>query len=427
MTYHLTLTELAFRQLADGLTTNPTRLAACPAGVSRLPDRVEFLVHTVRWQPAPANDTTPHLFAVGADNAAHLTHALHTALSRCPADTTNAFLALGIGAATGHLAALCRTPHGIEPLHTLTLVSAGLPRISPPPATRNPQLSAIWSRTIGALGEDVYRHLTALNYAVIGCGRSGSLIASALSRLDLPITLIDADKVEPHNVGEMEAVTLADVGRAKVEAIADFLRAHAPRASQPLIPIADSVLALSALAAVKRAAVLFCCVDNPTARLATAFLAALYLKPLLDIGTGIFFNDQSPLHRRSLGADIRLVLPSRCLLCFGGIADLDQARTELLTHSPNFPISQFPSFPVSRSGSLRSLNTLAVGFALRLLEDFIGGRLKESAWLNVEFNDSGIPTLEHRTPPAHPRCPLCALTGRGDDGIRELPSVLEGM
>jgi hypothetical protein len=346
MPYHLTLTEPAFRQLVDGLTTDPTRVAACPAGVSRLPDRVELLVHTVRWQPAPANDTTPHVFVIGADNATHLAHSLRTALSRCPADTTNALLALGVGAATGHLAGICRTPRGIEPLHSLTLIGAGLPRIYLQPATRNPQPSAIWSRTIGALGEDVYRHLTALNYVVIGCGRSGSLIASALSRLDLSITLIDADKVEPHNVGEMEAVTLTDVGRAKVEAMADFLRVHAPRASQPLIPIADSVLALSALAAVKRADVLFCCVDNPAARLATAFLAALYLKPLLDIGTGIFYEgNHQPLTinpHRTMGADIRLVLPARCLLCFGGIAHLDRARTDLLNPQPS-TLNPYPS------------------------------------------------------------------------------------
>ncbi len=393
MLCHLTLTELAFRQLVDGLTDNPTRIAACPAGVSRLPDRVEFLVHTVRWQPAgtvrlppnpsppqerrPPDVTAPHVFVLGADNAAHLTHALHTALSRCPADTTNAFLALGIGAATGHLAGICHTPHGAEPLRTLTLIGAGLHavRLSDPfPMTNAPSLdtghwaldiaSERWSRTLGALGSDTYHRLAALHPCLIGCGRSGSLVATALTRFGgQRLTLIDPDLLEPHNLGEMDAVPPADLGRPKVDAVADRLRTQFPNFPISQFPVPDSILSLSALVAVKRADLLICCVDNPTARLVTTFLAALYLKPLLDIGTGIFYdataqddsapspsrlgfrNPPSPIPNRTMGADVRLLLPSRCLLCFGGIANLDRARVELLSDSP---IHRFTDSPIHR-------------------------------------------------------------------------------
>ena len=50
---------------------------------------------------------------------------------------------------------------------------------------------------------------------------------------------------------------------------------------------------------------LISCVDHDEARLATGIIAALYAKPLLDIGTGVFGSGEG----RQMGADIRLILP----------------------------------------------------------------------------------------------------------------------
>lgn len=158
----------------------------------------------------------------------------------------------------------------------------------------------------------------------------------------------------------------------------------------------------------------------------------------LDIGTGLVFtetfnrhplsnslNGEIPDVAREMGADVRLLVPGRCLACLGGLAGLDEAQLELLNDSQMEP-SPRPqrSWHEQRAGSLRSLNGIATQYGLRLLEDFIGGRLAGSTWLHLDVGDDGIPTIE--VPPSTPprKCPLCALIGRGDHGLGELRNVV---
>ncbi|MFQ3611099.1 MAG: ThiF family adenylyltransferase [Fimbriimonadales bacterium] len=407
MRHQITVSESALRQLTEGLAVNPERIAVGPAGVSVLPDCVELLVHSIRWLPEGSNPArsrtgndsdSPQVFFVGVENPAHIARSLRSVLPLCPENSLSAIVALGIGNASGHFAGVYHTADGIGPLYQLTLVGAHWTRLPllpfrPALMAQNPT-NEFWSRSMGALGEQNYQRLTALHPCIVGCGRSGSLMAMALARLGIQqLTLIDPDLMEPHNLGEMDAVTPADLGKPKVEAIAQQVRAIS---SCHVVPIDDSILSFSSLAKVKRADLLVCCVDNSTARLASAFLATLYLKPLLDIGTGIFFQGRW----RTMGADIRLVVPNRCLLCFGSIANLEQARSEMGQALPSETSIDWRS---QRAGSLRSLNMLAVGFALRLLEDYISGRVQESRWVRLLFNDAGIPTLEQPQANPNPR------------------------
>jgi hypothetical protein len=438
--YHVTLTEPAFQQLINGLAVAPHRIAVCPVGVSRLPDRVEWLVHEVGWRPPHGDDAGPSIGVLAVENARQLPARLHTNLAAYPGNTLIALLGLGLGPAAGSIAGICRTPQGHRSLGSVTIIGAGLPCVTftqtsrpgaEPDAPPPPDERAIWSRTIGALGESAWQRLRKLHVGVVGCGRSGSLAAAALRRLGVhQLTLIDKDVLEPHNLGEMDGVTLSDVGRAKVHAVADTLRSRFAGTTSSVIAVPDSILSLSALVAVKQTDVLFCCVDNAGARLSAALLAALYLKPLLDIGTGIFH--ETGVQRRNhggrrMGADIRLILPGRCLLCLGGIAHFDRARAELLAEpAPSSASTSNPrNWQQERAGSLLSLNGVAVHLALRLLEDLVSGRIAESVWLHLEINEAGIPTLEQRHPPANPVCRLCALAAHGDDGARQLRRILE--
>jgi hypothetical protein len=270
---------------------------------------------------------------------------------------------------------------------------------------------------------------------IIGCGRTGSLVAAALRRIGLQrLVLIDPDRLEPHNVGEMDVVTLADVDSTKTDALAGHLRYQpfqSGSVSQPtsvntplncLRSIPESILSLRALIAIKQADFLVCCVDDAAARLMAATLAKLYLRPLLDLGTGIFGSDSRD---REMGADVRLVLPDRSLLCFGGIARYNHALETLGSTALALPSTH--DWREQRSGSLRSLNQLAVGLAMRLLEDLIGGRLQTSTWVHVDFSAEGIPAVEHRVPVINTSCQLCTLTARGDDGLAEVPPLMANL
>ena len=64
-----------------------------------------------------------------------------------------------------------------------------------------------------------------LHVTMIGCGAVGSFTALALSKMGVgAVTLYDADTVEEHNL-PVQMFTNADIGRPKVIALADQLRA----------------------------------------------------------------------------------------------------------------------------------------------------------------------------------------------------------
>jgi len=231
--------------------------------------------------------------------------------------------------------------------------------------------------------------------------------------------LIDPDHIERHNLDAMEGVSEDDIGQKKVLVLGAALTAVTgipPSAS----PLADSVTTLRALAAVKEADMVISCVDHDGARLASNALASLYAKPLLDIGTGIFGSQQG----RQMGADVRLLLPGdRCLLCLGGIANREEAKSFLQSPKDSSRRLQRPWYE-ERSGSLRSLNQIAAHLGMRLLEDLIGDRIDRSLWLRLEFDSQGIPSLRTLTPSPDPSCLLCGHMGAGDDGLDVVQDLL---
>lgn len=318
-------------------------------------------------------------------------------------------LALGVGPARGHLATALITPTGeSRPLGGLLLVGAGMYRWE----IRNWGLEMgnweRWSRTVGALGAGPWRRLLTLRYGIVGCGRSGSLLAHDLAASGVRrLALVDPDRLERHNLGEMVGVTEADLERPKAEALAHGLQAAYPwlRAE----PVAASVTARRSLQALLGCDVLCCCADRDSARLATAILATLYLKPLLDIGTGVFAADGGPV----MGTDVRLLLPGEgCLLCRGGVAAPEEARRGLGAVEAE-AAARAGDWRQERAGSLRSLNQVAVGLALRLWEDLVAERRQEGAWLRVTFA-GGRPSLVEMSHPPEPNCPLCRFLGGGD-------------
>jgi hypothetical protein len=241
------------------------------------------------------------------------------------------------------------------------------------------------------------------------------------------ITLIDPDVVEIHNLGEMDAVTSADIGRPKAEAIADYLRLVAPNLPVSLFPLSTSIANPAAQASVKSCDVLIVCADNDAARLATAIIATMYHKVLVDIGTGVHFtgsndeirNPQEGARRsnRIMGADIRLVLPGEgCLLCVGNLRHYQQAVEDLC--NLRLPHNLKEEWRQQRAGSLRTLNQIAAHIGVQMLQDLVAERLQTSTWAHVEFDDVGRLTVSYPNPKVPDgTCALCAKAGLGDEGL----------
>ena len=285
--------------------------------------------------------------------------------------------------------------------------------------------SGRWSRTAGALGGDgILERLRDLKWLFAGAGRTGSLLASAVARLGSPLVLVDSDVIQLHNLGEMEVVGDGDIGSFKAEALARTLTRLTP---SEIAAVNRPLLDPDAIARLKACDLVACCVDNDAARLAAGILATLYHKPLCDIGSGVFLTGRDQRQdiqagERTMGTDIRLLLPADgCLQCRGGLADFDGAVARLA--NAVVPEDSPDGWRQQRSGSLRSLNQIATGLALQMVQDLVAARITETTWARIEITPSGRANVTYPqvSQASSLECPLCALSGLGDEGLSWLP------
>ncbi len=105
-----------------------------------------------------------------------------------------------------------------------------------------------------------------------------------------------------------------DLGKSKVEAVATYLQRL--NWAKCIFSIEESILHLRSRSAAVETPILFQCVDNDAARLASAVIASSYHRVLIDIASGIHVDKE----QRRMGADIRFIIPgNHCLLCCGGV------------------------------------------------------------------------------------------------------------
>jgi molybdopterin/thiamine biosynthesis adenylyltransferase len=421
MSHHeLRFSQLGLRELARQLPS-PREPRLFTVGCLTHGDQRRWLVHTLH-PPMPL--IFPRLLVVGEEDPDRMDASARRAIGDLGWNEETLVLSLGLQSAQGTLAAAWCHQGRVEPVRQFVLVGPGwlrLPRSDSEFTASTPAglpLEELLSRSVGALGRGVFITLRQLTVAVIGCGRLGSLVAEMLASVGVArLVLVDGDHLELHNFGEMAAVALDDLGKPKVTALARGIRRGAVGQGSDLRTVMAPVDSLTALFAVKAADILVSCADSAAARLAAAVLSTSYLQPLLDIGTGIVPDGAG----RRMGADVRLVLPGRCLVCLGGLVGLAAAGAALLAGRPAPAPADFRN---QRLGSLRSLNGLATSLGVTLLEQFLAGRLGDSLWLQLDVTAAGVPQLTNRAPAPGTACPLCTLAGRGDAALEALPAVL---
>lgn len=336
-------------------------------------------------------------------------------------------LGLGTGQMRGSFGAVIRSPNESPKPLEIRIDGVSIPANSGNAPI--PKHFRLWAPTRHAMGDAAWRKLCSLHITIIGAGRSGSLIAEALHRTGAQITLVDMDKLETHNVGESALVNIDDVGLPKPQAIANRLNESSP-GSSPVECVTTELDSLHTLATIRSSSLLITTVDNPECRLLAAILAQFYLIPMLDLGTGIqhHFGDAGHPRDRTMGADMRLCLPDRCLLCSGGLPNTAATAASLLdSYQTDQTGTQRPWFR-QRSGSLRSLNGTAVHLALRMLEDWLDNRLppERNRLLQLRFTSDGTPQLTTTDFPhtASTTCPVCLSAGHGDSELPRLREIL---
>ncbi len=432
MAHILTCPLPLYQRLLRALVDAPYRSLFVRVGRHRRSPNREWLLRELLPTPPDAiTNRASHYFQIGLHSDPPYTDDEEELLA-----PGNGYLAIGVGNERGRVWGWVNFNGRIEPITQLFLVGTGMYRLplnsqiennmdEPIAVNSSPVDNAEWwSRTIGALGDiAIWRRLCRLRIGIIGCGRSGSLLAASLARLGVQqLVLIDPDHIEPHNLGEMDIITSADIGRAKVSALADHLHTLVAGQSVTYTAVVAPITDPAALEMARSCDILCCCADNDAARLATAILSTLYHKVLLDIGAGIFDETHGAHNSRDMGADVRLVLPGDgCLLCRGSLGNYDQAIEELChSHLRANQLENTIPWQQQRAGSLRSLNQIAVGVGVQMLQDLIAEHIRSSVWTAVEVGGDGRVAVRYPTLLSAREdndCTLCRRAGLGDSGL----------
>jgi molybdopterin/thiamine biosynthesis adenylyltransferase len=191
-----------------------------------------------------------------------------------------------------------------------------------------PELPPIFDRNIRAFGAAVQQSLGDMCVGIVGCGGTGSAVAEQLVRLGVrQITLIDPDEISVTNVTRVYGSTPFEVGRPKVDVLAEHIVRIAPE---------TRVVSVRSMLNVKAAAIrltdcdiVFGCTDDNAGRLILSRVATYLLTPVFDCGVVITSDTDGQI--RGVDGRVTVLVPRQaCLVCRGRI-DLARASAELLT------------------------------------------------------------------------------------------------
>jgi hypothetical protein len=205
----------------------------------------------------------------------------------------------------------------------LSFCGLGVPPSAPPP-TEGLFDSALAVTGVGALAQ-----LGRMTAAVIGASGTGSLVSELLLRAGCKkVLIVDDDVAEDRNGNRILYLTAEDIskGTRKVDLLAAGLRNLG--FGTVVEPVFGNVLDRNILARLKKADVIFGCVDKAMPRKLLSEFAFQYLKPYIDVGTEIGGDDQGIV---SLDARVSYVAPGRPCLSCTGIVTARQLRFESLT------------------------------------------------------------------------------------------------
>lgn len=182
--------------------------------------------------------------------------------------------------------------------------------LRPPPTFRE-----MFARTVSVWGAERHANLARLRVGVVGLGSVGSIVAESLARMGMQyLTLIDFDRVKPHNLDRLMFASQVDVGRSKVEVAAARLEAIAT-SDLEVVRIDQSIVEPDGYSAALDCDVLFSCVDRPRARHVLNHFAYGHLIPVVDGGIAVRMR-----RGNFAGVDwqVQTVGPGRpCLECLG--------------------------------------------------------------------------------------------------------------
>jgi molybdopterin/thiamine biosynthesis adenylyltransferase len=159
----------------------------------------------------------------------------------------------------------------------------------------------------GAVGQRILRESRVV---VVGCGGTGSHVVSQLAHLRVgSLTLVDPDVVEDSNLSRLIGSVPSDVGRSKVDVLAQHARRINPDSHVAIFT--DSVLDIDPQSLIEADAIL-CATDGHGSRALLTELCQQYLVPVVDLGVEVVPG----IEMFRAGGGVRVLRPGHgCLHC----------------------------------------------------------------------------------------------------------------
>ncbi|HTB92683.1 MAG TPA: ThiF family adenylyltransferase [Candidatus Sulfotelmatobacter sp.] len=280
-----------------------------------------------------------------------------------------------------------------------------------------------FDRQMRVFGAQSVEDLAQLRVGIIGCGGTGSAVASLLARAGVRrFVLIDADRVDETNLNRLHFSTRADAiaRRLKVDVVGDAIAQMG--LARSVVRLAHFVDAPECRDAIRSCDVIFGCTDDHLGRSLLNRLAHFYLIPVIDLGVLIEPNNEG--HYDSFDGRVTVVQPSYpCQVCRQLISPQRMLEESLRRHDPQV-YEQYRRAGYIEGGTDPSpvvvtftteIAAVAVNELLHRLTGFRGQnghcaeRVRRFDWIK----DADIIAGGRR----NPDCPLCGqrrFDGRGD-------------
>lgn len=151
-----------------------------------------------------------------------------------------------------------------------------------------------FDRQTRVFGARTLEDLSQLRVGIVGCGGTGSAVASLLARIGVSrLVLIDSDRVDVTNLNRLHFSTRADAiaGRYKVDVVGDAIAEIG--LARSVVRIKSFVDAPECRDALRACDIIFGCTDDHLGRNVLNRVAHFYFIPVIDLGLLIAPNDQA--------------------------------------------------------------------------------------------------------------------------------------
>ncbi len=176
-----------------------------------------------------------------------------------------------------------------------------------------------------AFGSGTISRLSRLSAAVIGCSGTGSIVVEQLARLGMgKLVLIDPDVVEEKNLNRILNTGRGDIGRAKVDVLADAISRVG--LGQRVVPRQQNLASPDAVLAAAECDVLFGCVDTIEGRHLLSRLASFYLLPYFDVGIRLDADGTGGIE--AIAGAVHYLQPGKSSLLSREVYSLKQVEAE---------------------------------------------------------------------------------------------------